>query len=231
MYKDLTVVIPTLNEEDNIGRLIKTLRKMYRGINITVVDDGSRDNTRKIVKEMMKTNKNVRLINRQNETVKGLCISALAGILDCKTDYFVVIDADFQHPLDKIKEFYGILSVGKYSLVIGRRVSEVGWDWKRKLISNLAISLGQVRLMLNGRLADDIVSGFFGGHTQSINLVISRYYNKFQMEGYKVLFDLLKVLPSHYLIGYVDYAFNVREKGSSKLGKKQIWCYLKSIVS
>lgn len=42
-YEDTTVVIPTLNEESNIKKLITILLKEYPGINIIVSDDGSRD--------------------------------------------------------------------------------------------------------------------------------------------------------------------------------------------
>ena len=50
-YKDVTIVIPTLNEEKNIEKLITLLKKTYKGITVIVVDDGSKDNTQIVTKK------------------------------------------------------------------------------------------------------------------------------------------------------------------------------------
>ena len=48
---EMTVVVPTLNESDNIGRLIDQILAVDESLNVIVVDDGSRDGTDKIVLE------------------------------------------------------------------------------------------------------------------------------------------------------------------------------------
>ena len=59
--QNFTILIPTLNEEKNIKRLIDTILSLYPSINITVIDDGSTDDTVKLVNEF---NDVVSLINR-----------------------------------------------------------------------------------------------------------------------------------------------------------------------
>ena len=46
-YSDLTVIIPTLNEEGNISSIIRELAKRYAGVHVIVSDDGSTDKTKK----------------------------------------------------------------------------------------------------------------------------------------------------------------------------------------
>ena len=99
--QNFTILIPTLNEEKNIKRLIETILSLYPSINITVVDDGSSDDTVKLVNEF---NDVVSLINRKDNDIKGLSISIKEGIFSVKTKYFMVIDGDFQHPPEAIKD-------------------------------------------------------------------------------------------------------------------------------
>lgn len=228
-YSDLTIIIPTLNEEGNIYQMLRLLKFYYRDAEIFVVDDGSRDKTRYLVRKAQIQNKNIRWINRKDRPIHGITASVVEGIRDCTTKYYVVIDADFQHPIEKIKEIHERLS--EYDLVIGRRISEAGWDWKRKALSETAIFMGKVRLMLNGKIIDDVVSGFFGGKTYFTKYIFSWHSSKFQMAGYKVLFDILKYMPTNMKVGYVDYNFMLRAKGESKLGKKQIIEYMKAVFS
>lgn len=223
--KDLNIIIPTLNEEKNIGIMLFQLRKMYPGVSITVADDGSKDKTRDIVK----TFKEVRLIDRSKERIKGITASVIDSIMSTEEKYFVVIDADFQHPLNKIKDIYTELDLYN-DLVIGTRVSEIGWSFKRKVISKVAIFLGNLRLLLDFRCYRDPVSGFFGGRTKYMKRLIIKNLPNFELEGYKILFDILKYCFYDTNISYVDYDFKLRKEGESKIGKKQIKCFLKSLL-
>ena len=79
-YKDLTVIIPTLNEEKNISKLVGMIMWLYPGVSVTVSDDGSKDETRDLAKKA-----GARALDRTNKPIKGLCVSVMDAVKICKT--------------------------------------------------------------------------------------------------------------------------------------------------
>lgn len=224
MYNNLAIIIPTLNEAENIGKLIPLLKKQYPKAEIIIADDGSTDSTKEIA------GKKAILIDRTNESIHGLCASVIDSIKYTKRKFFVVIDADLQHPPGKIKELVNALSKGNV-LVVGKRVKiKEEWPLARRIISKTATLLGRIRLLNKNFKCSDIVSGFFAGRTSLIKKIISEKEQKFEKKGYKVLFDILKYLPKDAKVREVPYAFSIRTKGSSKLSKKIIFYYFRSLL-
>lgn len=223
--KNVTIIIPTLNEEGNIGRLIDTIRRYHQNADIIVADDGSRDSTQKIASESRAF-----VLDRSKNQVKGLTASVIDAVMICRTDFFIVMDADFQHPAAKIKEIIEKLGNGS-SIIIGNRAKiPDNWPFSRRIISCAARKLGALRLIGRKFNKYDLVSGFFGGKTDFCKSIIEKNYNKFELKGYKVLFDLLKYAPENAKIDEVDYEFCMRAKGESKINKRIMWHYFKSLI-
>ncbi len=221
---EITVIIPTLNEEKNIERLCDEILKHLPGTNILVVDDGSKDNTQEIVLQKGGT---IRLIDRSKEEIQGLTISIRDGIYQCETKYFIVIDGDFQHPPESLLDALECFK-SEPDLVIGYRIKVEDWPFFRKLMSFTAVLLGKIALLIRRRqIPKDIMSGFFGGKVEIINPIIRD--NKLALKGYKLLFDLLKVFPRDGQIEQFGYVFKNREFGDSKIGKIHMWEYFKSL--
>jgi dolichol-phosphate mannosyltransferase len=227
-FYDVTIIIPTYNEEGNIGKLVKVLKRLMPGVKVIVSDDGSKDDTQNIARKCSAT-----VIDRSNERIHGLTISAMDAINACKSKFFVVIDADFQHPPEKIKHIVDRLRKGA-EVVVGNRI-KIPRDWgiHRHIISKTAKCLGHMRLTLRKHLPlhhlkYDIMSGFFGGKTETAKNIISSKHHKFEHKGYKVLFDMLKYLPHNTTIDKVDYEFGTRSTGTSKLSMKIMFYYLRS---
>lgn len=86
MYKDTTIITPTLNEAKNIGKLLEKTTTMYPGINVIVSDDGSRDDTQIIVKEFSSKNGNISLLDRSGKK-RGLTASVMDGVLLSKSAF------------------------------------------------------------------------------------------------------------------------------------------------
>jgi dolichol-phosphate mannosyltransferase len=222
-YKEVTVVIPTLNEEKNIEKLVTLLKKTYKGIEVIVVDDGSKDNTQTVAKKT-----GAEVIDRKNKAIHGLCISVIEGVQAAKTKYVIVMDGDMQHPYEKVEEF--VEKLKHCPVVVGTREQVLTeWPLHRRFMSTVAILLGQFRLFLSGVSCKDIVSGFFGIHTALFKNIIASKYSNYELKGYKVLFDTLKYLPRGTKVYQVKYDFGLRAEGVSKINWKHILYYFRSL--
>jgi len=231
-YDDLTIILPTLDEGQNIGDLLEYLIFYYKNAHIIVTDDGSRDNTKEIVSNFQA--KRVFFLDREGAKIHGLTVSVLEAVKSLNTKYFVVMDADGQHPWEAVGDIINHLRLGD-KLVIGSRIKVSGrWPLQRKIISYIGTFLGKISLFMRNKLylSPDILSGFFGAETIFWKEIAFNKDNisKFRLKGYKVLFDFLKIMPGDVRFGEIYYEFNARKKASSKLNFKVYLEYLKSLI-
>ncbi len=222
----VTIIIPTLNEEKNIGMLLSLVTTQYPGIKIIVADDGSKDQTKVIVDKF----KNILFIDRKNEKIKGLTASIIDGIFHTKTKFFIVMDGDLQHPPEKLKEFVVALNKGVNIVVGVRRKVLVFWPWYRRLMSHSATLAGMIRLAIYGVHCKDILSGFFAMKTKDAVRILTKKQRAFQPKGYKILFDFLKNMRCIDVVS-VYYDFGLRDGGKSKMGLKVVYYYFRSLFS
>lgn len=227
-HNNFTVIIPTKDEKENVEVLIGLIQKLYPKINIIVTDDASTDGTCEAILKLSKKHKSITLLDRRKSRVKGLTSSVLAAILKVETEFFIVMDGDLQHPPEKLKLFMKRLSEG-YDLVVGKRNKVHNWTFFRHMLSTGATLLAKARIIFKRAKADDIMSGFFGAKKM---LFIESFSNiqRYSPEGYKILFDFLKINTRKLDVANISYDFGMRKKGSSKIGKKQIIVFLKSLL-
>ncbi|MBN1413591.1 MAG: glycosyltransferase family 2 protein [Bacteroidales bacterium] len=133
---EISVIIPLYNEEDNIERLIQillpVLNQLNRSWEIIFIDDGSKDRSFELVKE----------IHEQNPDVTGIALSRnfghqialLAGLHRAKGDVVIMMDADLQHPPEVIPRLLEASSRG-YDIVNTRRIDAKGTGWFKKVSS------------------------------------------------------------------------------------------------
>jgi dolichol-phosphate mannosyltransferase len=227
-FSDATIIIPTLNEERNIAELLEKLQILYKNVKIIVSDDGSKDRTQIIVKSINKRNPNIHLLDRKKEYIHGLTASVIDGVKKVKTKYLVVMDGDMQHPPEKVREIITNLRENN-DIVIGIRKKIYCDGIFRTIMSKTAITCGQIRLLYNGLYCHDVVSGFFGSKASLFQDIIQKFQSKFEKEGYKVLFDLLKLIKKNTKIKEIEYEFGSRSAGKSKINKKHILIYFRSL--
>ncbi|MBU0687602.1 MAG: polyprenol monophosphomannose synthase [Candidatus Margulisbacteria bacterium] len=231
-YSDIAIIIPTLNEAQNIEELIQNILRIFPQIKIIVADDGSKDKTQDIVNRIHGKNSNITLLDRSKEKIHGLTASVLDGIKIATTPFFIVMDADLQHPPEKIEAFINTLRSGQADFVIGIREKVIGdWPLHRRALSNLGRLMGRWFLLLQGKNCNDVLSGFFAGKTDLAKNLINQNPRRFEPKGYKILFDLIKVAPKNIKIAEVAYAFNERKRGSSKINVKHLLYYFRSFFS
>jgi len=228
-FGDTTVIVPTLNEEANIARLLDELVSLYPGLRIIVADDGSKDRTGDIVRDYQQQHPEVSLLDRGAAAVHGLTISVFDAVLDVQTPFFIVMDGDLQHPPEKVGDLRQRLIDGA-DVVVGRRDRVlVPWPVHRKLISRLGVMVGRVRLRVGGAVTRDTMSGFFGARTELFRTYAGGNLDKFEARGYKVLFDFLKLLPKETRVEEVPYDFGLRAGGTSKISSTHLWLYARSL--
>ena len=223
-FHDVTLIIPTLDEGENIHKLMAAIEESYPEINVIVTDDGSKDGTQEIVLQRQLSNPRIKLLDRSGRS-PGLTSSVIDALSMVETEYIVVMDADLQHPPEKIREVVNLLKSGD-SLVVGTRTAVENWGLIRHAISIVATQLGRASLFLRrSARCRDLMSGFFGANTSLLGMYAHDTPSAFQGGGYKVLFDLLKRLPSDTVIGEVPYVFQNRSGGESKINKRHAFIY------
>jgi dolichol-phosphate mannosyltransferase len=226
MMKDtVSLIIPTFNEKDNIKPLIERIGKALSGYNyeIVIVDDNSKDGTIDITQELAKSFP-LKLIVRKDE--KGLATAVIHGIKNCSGKYVLVMDADLQHPPEKLPEMIKAIEDGADMAFASRLVPGggcAGWTFTRKMISAGAIKICHV-LLPSSRRVKDITSGFFIFERGKIDI------DKLKPVGYKIGLEVL-MLGNFKDVREVPFIFEDRTAGQSKLKIKTQIDYLKHIFS
>ena len=232
-YDDFTVILPTLNEGETIGKLIRSLLSDYEGISVVVSDDGSVDRTAQVVKAISKKNTRVTFLDRHGAGLeRGLTASAIDGIHKSRTRHCIVMDADLQHPVEVVGKIASELAKGD-ELAVAVRVDVRKWNLYRKIISKALIWIGYGILVATGRSrCDDIFSGFFGVDRKLFLRTYSKNRGRFIDGGYKILFDFMKCIANKEIkVGQVPYSFGVRRYGASKAGIRQGLLLFRSFLS
>ncbi len=237
-YSSVTVIIPTRNEVQTIACLLSLLTEIYPEISIMVVDDSSEDGTQEAVLTFIASAKfNKRALNRGTITLvergpivtPGLTASIIHALERCGTEHFVIMDGDLQHPPQAVASVVAKLA-GDSELVVGVR-EEFPADWPliRRFISLVATGVSRAYLRSRGIKTTDPLSGFFGGKTEAVRTLLANYPKRFELRGYKILLDLLKVAPSNIRIAEVQYRFAVRAQGESKFNAMHGVYFLRSL--
>ena len=131
---DITVIVPTRNERDNVEPLLRRLEESMHGIRTTVifVDDSDDDTAQRIADESLFYTSEAfrpRLVERLGgERVGGLSGAVLAGIAAAETQWVCVMDGDLQHPPALLLTMLDRASVSDTSIVIASRYTAEGSD-------------------------------------------------------------------------------------------------------
>lgn len=211
---ELTVVIPTLNEADNILRIFErlTVALADREWEAIFVDDGSTDGTPEAITALAQNDRRVRLIRRFSR--RGLSSAVMEGMLASTTPVIAVIDADLQHDESILPRLYESIASGEHELAIGTRYAGEGsvgdWASHRARISRMATKLAG---MIAKTPLSDPMSGFFAVRRDVVLDAVPRISGI----GYKILLDLVASSPRRLKVAEISYRFRNRDAGVSKL--------------
>ena len=212
------VIVPTYNELENIPKLIPAVLSQDESIHILIVDDGSPDGTGKFVKEEMKKDDRIHLLEREKKM--GLGTAYLAGFkyaLQNNYDFIFEMDADFSHDPNELKNF--LIAIKENDLVLGSRyingVRVLNWPMARLLLSFFASVYTRI---ITGMPIKDATGGFKCFRRKVLEAID---LDKVKSNGYSFQIEMtFKAYSKGFKIKEVPIIFSDRVKGKSKMSKK-----------
>ncbi|WP_457611336.1 glycosyltransferase family 2 protein [Lutibacter sp.] len=122
---DISVVIPLLNEEESLNELYdwiaKVMQSNHYSYEILFIDDGSTDNSWKVIEKLSEKDNNVKGIRFQKNYGKSQALNA--GFKKVSGDVIITMDADLQDSPNEIPELYNLIKKENFDLISG---------WKKK---------------------------------------------------------------------------------------------------
>jgi dolichol-phosphate mannosyltransferase len=220
---NFSVVIPTLNETDNIDPLLTRLFALdlpQDSFEVIFVDDGSKDGTPDKVRAW-EGRAPVRLIERREKP--DLTASILAGVAVAQGEVIVVMDADLSHPPERLHALIKPVLDGSHDVSVGSRYvpggSTEGWPWYRQWLSRVGGWLARPICDVN-----DATSGFFALRRDLASTIAEN------ARGYKILLELIMAGQGKFRVIEVPICFRDRTLGSSKLSFVHQWTYLQRLM-
>ena len=137
----ISIIVPCYNEEESLPIFYKEIDKISKEMKVVdfeflFINDGSRDKTLNILREMAKKDKRVRYISFSRNFGKEA--GMWAGLENANGDYVAIMDADMQDPPSKVKEMYDILSKDKeYDCVGLYTIDHKDYSFFRKICTNI----------------------------------------------------------------------------------------------
>ena len=220
----ISIIVPCLNEEEAIPVFHKEIDKVSKEMKevdfeILFVDDGSTDNSLKIMKELGKKDNRVKY--RSFSRNFGKEAAMLAGLEKVEGDYITFMDVDLQDPPKMLMEMYDILEKEEYDCVALYTNSHEGYSFIRKGLTSLWYKLITKIAKSNQKPG---ARDFRLMTRQMVNSILSmKEYNRY-MKG---MFDYVG-----YKTKWIAYEAPDRKVGTSKFNLKKLVKYaMEGIVS
>ena len=214
--QSVSIIIPSLNERENIPIVVERLEALLTGRKweVVFVDDDSRDGSLEVLMSLARTKPHVRFIRRIGR--RGLSSACLEGMASSVANIFAVMDCDLQHDEAILSKMVAAFEEDpSLELAVGTRYAGVGggvgeWSKVRIFISRLATSLGS--LARKTELSDPM-SGFFAIRREVFEETVRQMTGK----GFKILLDMVLSVGRPLKTQEFSYEFRTRQHGESKL--------------
>lgn len=148
---NLSVIVPLYNEEESLPELcnwITTVTDTNQfSYEIILVDDGSTDDSWKVIEELSGKNKNIKGIRFQRNYGKSAALNE--GFIACKGDVVITMDADLQDSPDEIPELYKMITTDGFDIVSGwkaKRYDPLTKTIPTKLFNAVTRSVSNIKL-------------------------------------------------------------------------------------
>lgn len=180
----ISIIVPCYNEEavlplfyDEIQKVMQQMKDEHSHLTFELlfIDDGSKDKTLSILREMSLIDKRVRYISFSRNFGKEA--GMFAGLENSRGDYVVVMDADLQHPPAFLPQMYNYVKDGEYDCATTRRVSRKG---ESKIRSAFARTFYKIMNKISQTEIVDGAQDFRFMTRQMVDSILSmKEYNRF----------------------------------------------------
>ena len=229
MKKNIGIVIPTFNEENNIVKLIKTIKSKFKDSLIVIVDDS----LHKKIWHLIKKNKlKVSYIYRGKKLGRGSAVRVgLKKLLkNKKIKFFVEMDADFSHNPVELPKNINYFYKNSLDLLIGSRYLKkskiINWSLSRRIFSFLANYLARNLLKIQ---ISDFTNGYRIYSKNSVKKIIKNCGKV--GGGFIMLSEILVELHiNNFKIREIESIFVNRERGESSVNLKLILVSLLGLI-
>jgi dolichol-phosphate mannosyltransferase len=217
---ELSLVVPTFNERDNVPVLVSRLAAVLDGIDweVVFVDDDSPDGTSDVVADLARRDPRVRGIRRIGR--RGLSSACIEGMLSSSAPYLAIMDADLQHDEAILPAMFEAARGEGLDIVVASRYAAGGttsdWSEGRARLSRAAVRLGK---LASGVTLTDPMSGYFLLR-RGVFLEVVRDLSGI---GFKILLDIFVSAGRPLTFKEVPYRFRSRQAGESKLDERALW--------
>jgi dolichol-phosphate mannosyltransferase len=212
---ELSVVVPTFKERDNIPLLVGKLARTLEGVDweVVFVDDNSPDGTAAVARELGESDSRVRCIRRIGR--RGLAGACIEGMLASQARFVAVMDADLQHDETLLVGMLAKLRSDQFELAVASRfadgASAAGLSSaSREQASRVSNALAR-RLL--GVTLTDPMSGFFMMRRDRFEALAPQLSS----QGFKILLDIVATARGTLRIAELPFVFAERQHGESKL--------------
>lgn len=213
---NIGIVIPAYNEEKNIIKLIREIRK-YINCYIVIVDDSENNNTEIVILKnsiyKLKYYRRNKKLGRGSAVIFGL--KKLFKIKNIK--YFIEMDSDFSHKPNELRRNLKILIENNLDLLVGSRYLKkskiINWPLSRVVFSSLANVILEFLFKLKIK---DYTNGYRFYSRRAINVLINK--KKFVSEQFLILSEILIMLNNkNFKIDEIESIFVNRIRGESSV--------------
>jgi dolichol-phosphate mannosyltransferase len=211
---ELSVVVPTFKERDNVPLLVEKLARTLAGVDweVVFVDDNSPDGTAAVARKIGESDARVRCVRRIGR--RGLSGACIEGMLASQAKFVAVMDADLQHDETLLTAMLARVRTDVDLAVASRYVdggsaaglSSAGREQASRLSTQIA------RRLLGVTLTDPM-SGFFMMRRDRFEELAPQLSS----QGFKILLDIVATARGSLHIAELPFVFGERQHGESKL--------------
>lgn len=209
--KLVSVIIPVYNCENYIKRCIDSIiNQSYLNLEIIIINDGSTDNSDKILNEYKKKDSRIVYLNHDNH---GPSFTRNVGIKKMKGDYFLFVDSDDELDLNYIKTMVKIIEKNNSDIVIGGSIDIDCYQNKYNIKNNYTVNCKNVNELWSKFAIDDISISIWGKlyKTKSCKSILFNEMIK-NTEDKLYIFEMFKIIKkvseTNYN-GYIHYFDNL----------------------